>query len=70
MQSNILVNIMKNKLKEEVNKSLYLFSKTGTFRKFCFNTTEAKWFENFILVIISISSVALAFENPLNDPNG
>jgi hypothetical protein len=30
----------------------------------------AKWFDNFILALIGISSIALAFENPLNDPEG
>ena len=32
--------------------------------------SEAKLFENIILLIITLSSVALAFENPLNDPQG
>ena len=35
--------------------------------------TKIAWsnkFDNFILVAITISSIALAFENPLNDPNG
>jgi len=31
---------------------------------------SARWFDNFILVLIGISSVGLAFENPLNDPEG
>jgi hypothetical protein len=30
---------------------------------------EAKWFDYFILGLIFISSVALALENPLNDPD-
>jgi hypothetical protein len=30
----------------------------------------ARWFDIFILGLIGISSVALAFENPLNDPEG
>jgi voltage-dependent calcium channel L type alpha-1D len=57
-------------VEEQENKSLYLFSNTQAFRIFCIKISESHWFENFILLMISISSVALAFENPLNDPEG
>jgi hypothetical protein len=36
----------------------------------CKNISNSKWFDNFILITISISSVTLVFENPLNDPEG
>ena len=35
-----------------------------------FKLMEHRYFDNFILAFIGISSVALAFENPLNDPEG
>ena len=55
-------------IKKETNKSLYIFGEDGDFRKLCVKISVAKSFDHFILIIISISSVTLAFENPLNDP--
>jgi len=51
-----------------LNKSLGVFERAGAFRKFCIKTSEAKWFETLILTMITVTSLALAFENPLNNP--
>lgn len=32
--------------------------------------SQAKWFENFIILLIVVSSVQLTLENPLLDPKG
>jgi len=49
--------------------SLCLFSDENRCRKWTIALIENKWFDYFILGLILISSVALAFENPLNDPD-
>ena len=40
----------------------------STVQKFCQRVAASKHFENFILLVICISSLALAFESPINDP--
>jgi hypothetical protein len=49
-------------------KSLYLWSADSKFRRRVYNITNNSKFEYFILVIILLSSVQLALENPLLDP--
>ena len=47
-----------------------MFLPTSPLRQRCTAITNDEKFDNLILVVISISSVALAFENPLNNPKG
>lgn len=49
--------------------SLNCFSQENPFRVICHAITSHKRFDNLILVLIVVSTVALAFENPLSDPN-
>ena len=56
--------------KRLVQTSLYIFSKTNRFRVFLHKIRYWKYFDNVILVLIIISSIMLALDNPLNDPNG
>ena len=51
-------------------KSLELFSVDIGFRRFIYRMISSPIFENLILVVILASTVQLAMENPLNDPNG
>lgn len=50
-------------------RSLYIFSDTNKFRKIIYNITTWKHFDKFIMLTIGLSSIQLALENPLNDPN-
>ena len=51
-------------------KSLYLFSVTNPLRVFLHKIRYWAYFDNVILMLIIISSVLLALDNPLNDPDG
>lgn len=58
-----------NKRKEEkmyegnfCELSCYLFTKTGNFRRFCYSTQSAKWFDNSIMFLIALNSVKLAID--------
>jgi hypothetical protein len=51
-------------------RSLFLFSPENRFRQLVHTVTNHKVFEYIGLIVIAVSSVFLAFENPLNDPNG
>ena len=50
------------------NRSLYVFPITSKFRRFCSSVIWWKYFDYIILVLIIVSSILLAIENPLNDP--
>ena len=52
------------------NKVMYCLSEKNAYRKYMRKTVTNPVFDNLILVLIVITSIALAFENPLNDPNG
>ena len=47
-----------------------LFGIYSKFRQFMHDIVTNKYFEYFINIVIIISSIELALENPLNDPNG
>ena len=53
---------------ELVEKSLYIFSKTNFLRRFTDTVTNHWIFDNIIIVLIVVSTLTLAFENPLEDP--
>ncbi|CAG9314125.1 SCN4A_2 [Blepharisma stoltei] len=57
----------------ECEKSFYLFTKTNRFRLFCHRLSSSQSFENFILVMISLSTISLIWDTylidlPENDP--
>ena len=52
-----------------MGKSLYLFGKKNIIRKFCSTIVSHKIFEAIIIILICVSTLTLAFENPLQDPN-
>lgn len=49
--------------------SLFIFSVRSCIRLRCFKIISNQWFENFILIIILVSSVTLGFDNPLENPD-
>ena len=51
-------------------KSLNLFSINSNFRGKVYRIIHSKKFDIFIVLTILFSSVELALENPLSDPNG
>ena len=50
--------------------SLYLFSRKNPFRQFLIKIMLSRTFEVVIMLFIMFSALALAFENPLNNPDG
>ena len=50
-------------------KSLFLFSGTNKFRKMLKVFIEDMYVETFFLSLIVLSSILLAMENPLSDPD-
>ena len=53
----------------EGNRSLFIFPEGSRFRQKTRRIEKSKYFKNGILFFIVVSSVALAFENPLEDPD-
>ena len=51
-------------------RSLYLFTNENMLRKTCSRVANSKIFEIAIISLIVISTLNLAFESPLDDPNG
>ncbi|DBA01467.1 TPA: hypothetical protein N0F65_005586 [Lagenidium giganteum] len=51
------------------NRSLFLFQSNNPFRHLCRKMISHPVFENLILAIIFLSSIQLAIDNPLNDPD-
>ena len=51
-------------------KTLFLFGSTNPFRITCGHIVSHDKFDQGILVLIIISSLLLAVDNPLNDPSG
>ena len=50
-------------------RSLYIFKDENALRKFFFAVTSHWVFDAVIIVLIIVSTVTLAFEHPLEDPN-
>jgi hypothetical protein len=50
--------------------SLFLLPIDSSIRRFIYKSVNHWCFESFILCIIILSTIHLALENPLNDPNG
>ena len=62
----------------ECEDSIYLFNREGTFRKTCYYIQQHQYFDRFIMILIALSSIQLAFEtyidaadtnNPINIGN-
>lgn len=47
--------------------SLFIFSSTNPLRSWAYSLAFARWFENFVLVCIVISSALLAIEDPVHE---
>ncbi len=59
-----------NYLAEGNNKALMCIPKQSTFRQALIKIVTHKVFETFVLIAILLSTVHLALEHPLNDPDG
>ena len=53
---------------DQKNKSLCIFEESNSIRTLMSKIEKSSYFQNGILFMIIISSIALAFENPLTDP--
>ncbi|XP_070559615.1 voltage-dependent L-type calcium channel subunit alpha-1D-like isoform X5 [Ptychodera flava] len=60
------LNIPDKKQPMPKSNSLFVFSYTNRFRKFCYFICNHSYFANVVLVLILISSAMLAAEDPLN----
>ncbi|XP_033643023.1 voltage-dependent P/Q-type calcium channel subunit alpha-1A-like isoform X11 [Asterias rubens] len=49
--------------------SLFIFSTTNPIRRFCHYVVNLRYFDFLIMVVIALSSITLAMENPIDDPN-
>jgi len=47
---------------------MFLFSNESAFRRWCYNIVNSQLFEYLVILAIVVSSVQLALENPLEDP--
>ncbi|TMW67789.1 hypothetical protein Poli38472_007461 [Pythium oligandrum] len=56
-------------IKPPPGNSLFLFSDTNRFRIVVYQVVSHPWFDNVILGLIVLSSVSLAVDNPLSNPN-
>lgn len=53
-----------------VGTSVYIFKKDNKFRLLLAELINKWWFEAFVMSMIFISTITMAIDNPLNDPNG
>lgn len=51
-------------------RSFFIFGPLNGFRLMIFRITSNNFFDGIIISMIAISSIMLALDNPLNDPNG
>ena len=57
-------------LAELQGNALFCLKPQNALRVMCYKLVESKWFKNTILVLIIISTITLALETPLDDPEG
>ncbi|XP_068695384.1 voltage-dependent calcium channel type A subunit alpha-1-like isoform X1 [Montipora foliosa] len=50
-------------------KTMFIFSQENRFRRLCHRIVNLRHFDNFMLVIILLSSITIAIEDPLHDHN-
>jgi len=60
----------KKSIHDVKGRSLFIFSATNRFRLFMANVCKHRFFDTFILLFIGVSTIMLAIESPLDDPNG
>ena len=60
----------KKEMTEDSDIALGIFSRKNGFRELVIRVSKSNKFENFILLTIMVSSIALTVEHPLNDPEG
>ena len=60
---------VKSNFKQMEGVSLLMFPVDNCFRRTLYRIINNKVFETLILIVITISTVQLALDNPLNDPN-
>ena len=46
----------------ECQKSIYVFNRKGIFRRTCYYVQQHRYFDRFIMLLIVVSSLQLAFE--------
>lgn len=63
-------NVTKAELPPLYGNALCCLGPTNCFRLFCHKIVESKIFQNTILVLIIISTITLALETPLDNPEG
>lgn len=66
--ASISLSFTESRVTDDV--SLYLFSRKNPFRQFLIKIMLSRTFEVVIMLFIMFSALALAFENPLNNPDG
>ena len=62
--------LQKSVFKALKGKSLFIMGPMNRLRLFCSKIVCKPSFDNIILIFIGISTILLALENPLNDPEG
>ena len=74
LKTNNVVNIKKQKdtnikipASIECENSIYLFNRRGWIRKMCYYVQQHRYFNRFIMVLIALSSLQLAFETYIQD---
>ena len=60
----------KEEIRQMSGRSLCCLSTENGCRKMFWKISTHKWFENFILLLILISTITLAVETPMDDPKG
>lgn len=50
-------------------KSLFCMTSQNELRRFCYKSANNPWFDRIVLILITISTILLAVESPLDDPN-
>lgn len=68
---DLLFKMKKNAQKNIIleGKSLMFLNQTNCLRKICARVVTFSYFENFQILLIVISTIILALDNPLDDPN-
>lgn len=64
----IKYTVTKPDTKKESDYSLYIFSRSSKYRKWCIDITSQSWFGNMIFFVIFLNCIALAIENPSISP--
>lgn len=64
------VTVTDERDKAITGNAFFILSPENRFRVFIAKIVQNKYFDNFILLLIFFSSVTLAIDNPLYDPNG